>query len=167
METPKTRVCCQCKTEKDIKEFTKDKSEPSGYAHSCKLCRRERSQKWRKNNPEKIRKANLDNTKKRKDFYSSERGVESSRRAHLKRMFGITLEEYETKLAEQNGVCYICFSEETTPGKKFLAVDHCHESNSIRGLLCNRCNRALGLLKDDISILENAIKYLKKYKNYV
>ena len=69
--------------------------------------------------------------------------------------------DYDSMLESQNGVCKICNSSETGRGDQWFVVDHCHKTNKIRGLLCNTCNRALGLFKDDISYLEQAIHYLK------
>jgi hypothetical protein len=77
----------------------------------------------------------------------------------LKRLYGITVEQYNEILTQQNGVCKIC---ENPPTEQFsLSTDHCHETNKIRGLLCNSCNNGLGRFKDDISLMERAIKYLK------
>jgi len=165
METVRKKICATCKIEKEINEFIKDKTEKDGYTYSCKICRREKQRIWRANNPDKIRQINLKREAKRKAFYKTDRGVEISRRAHLKRMFGITLEHYNEILEKQNGVCSICGMPETGNRNSFLSVDHCHDSNEIRGLLCNTCNRGLGLMKDDINVLEKAIEYLKQFKN--
>lgn len=48
--------------------------------------------------------------------------------------------------------------------KRSLAVDHCHKTNMVRGLLCHRCNTAIGLLNDDFTTLKSALKYLRHYK---
>lgn len=76
---------------------------------------------------------------------------------HLKNVFGITLEEYNTLSDKQNGVCAICLDKDKD---RMLAVDHCHNSNRIRGLLCGRCNRAIGQLKDNTESMKRAIAYL-------
>jgi hypothetical protein len=83
---------------------------------------------------------------------------------NLKSRFGISLERYAEILKNQGGVCKIC---EYAPSAtcKMLAVDHCHKTGSIRGLLCTYCNTALGLFKDDIKLLKIAIKYLKSKSN--
>jgi hypothetical protein len=164
MEPVRKKVCSTCKIEKEITEFSKDKTEKDGYTYSCKVCRNKRYNEWASKNKDKVRERNAKRWETRKAYYQSERGIESSRRAHLKRMFGITLEEYNTMLEEQNGVCGICKKPESYGRASFLSVDHCHNSETIRGLLCNNCNRAIGLLKDDIEVLENAVKYLKKHK---
>lgn len=85
--------------------------------------------------------------------------------AYLNRKYGITLSDYERMHAEQSGRCKICGGEGFVMDKDRhslkLVVDHCHVTDKVRGLLCHNCNRALGLLKDNIQTLENAIAYLK------
>ena len=164
MEPLRKKVCATCKIEKDITEFSKDRTEKDGYTYSCKVCRNKRYNEWASKNKDKVRERNARKAQNRQAYYQSERGVESSRRAHLKRMYNMTLEEYNVILESQNGVCEICKQPESYGRASFLAVDHCHNSETIRGLLCNNCNRAIGLLKDDIEVLENAVKYLKKHK---
>lgn len=81
----------------------------------------------------------------------------------LKRQYGISLIDYNAQLRKQNGLCAICNS---SPTEKFsLAVDHDHETGSIRELLCINCNMALGGFKDDIQLLQKAIQYLNKHKS--
>lgn len=76
---------------------------------------------------------------------------------HLRRKFGLSIEEYERMEREQGGVCAIC---ERPPGKRRLAVDHDHDSGQIRALLCAACNRAIGCMADDPALLELAAQYL-------
>jgi len=83
----------------------------------------------------------------------------------IKNRFKITAIEYYELLTKQEGNCAICKKpEEITKLKsnkpKMLAVDHCHSSGKIRGLLCQKCNTALGSFKDSIEMLESAIIYL-------
>lgn len=59
----------------------------------------------------------------------------------------------------QNGCCLLCNIK-----PKKIVVDHCHKTGKVRGLLCNECNRAIGLLKENILTLKNAINYLEKHK---
>lgn len=83
----------------------------------------------------------------------------------LKKNYGVTLDWYNQKLKEQNGVCAICKEPETAVirGKTIsLAVDHCHNTGSARGLLCTKCNQGLGMFKDKIDILESAVRYLQR-----
>lgn len=160
-----TKVCSKCQIEKDLNFFMKDKSTKSGYTYDCKECRKIKDTKWRKDNPDKIKKKNSERKDERRDFYQSERGVSSSRRTHLKMKYGIELETYEKMYQEQNQLCLICQQPEQRTRNTFLAVDHCHETNVVRGLLCSHCNRALGLFRDSVKILQSAINYLVKHKN--
>lgn len=94
--------------------------------------------KWRNENPEKMRV-----------IY---------RKCQLKR-FGLTIEEFNALADAQGGVCAICGGP---PQKnKSLAVDHCHETGIVRGLLCQKCNRAIGWLGDSLPALERATDYLR------
>ncbi len=83
------------------------------------------------------------------------------RSANLKSLYGLTLEEYEEMLREQDGKCAIC-GELPSP-TKLLDVDHDHENKTVRGLLCNHCNTALGLVKEDPEILSAMIDYLEAH----
>jgi hypothetical protein len=82
------------------------------------------------------------------------------RNNRLVRKYGITETEYLELAKKQQFVCKICngFDNERT-----LAVDHCHTEGTIRGLLCHKCNRGLGLFQDDIELLLKAINYLNDY----
>lgn len=79
---------------------------------------------------------------------------------YLKKHYNITLDDYNALFETQKGCCAIC-GEHQKYFKRSFAVDHNHETGKIRGLLCSKCNTTLGNVHDDISILENAIKYLK------
>lgn len=85
------------------------------------------------------------------------------RRSELKRLYGITLEQYAEMFSEQGEVCAICKAECGT--KKSLSVDHDHATGKVRGLLCNGCNTSLGQFKDSQILLQRAIEYLKKYSD--
>jgi len=85
----------------------------------------------------------------------------------LKKQYGVDMEWYRATLAEQNNVCAICAKPETTQIRNktiAMAVDHCHTTGRVRGLLCTQCNRALGLFGDDPAALHAAIGYLERFK---
>jgi hypothetical protein len=93
---------------------------------------------------------------------------ETDKNHKLKKAYGITLDEYNKLLSKQKNKCSIC--EIDNNGKyrnkaRAFAVDHCHNTNKIRGLLCSDCNIAIGLLKDNTKYLQSAINYLNKLKN--
>ena len=78
------------------------------------------------------------------------------------RLYGLSKDEYINLLHIQGGKCAIC--EQECKSRQRLAVDHCHDTNKVRGLLCNRCNRALGLLLDDVELVSSALSYLKEHR---
>jgi len=84
---------------------------------------------------------------------------------HQLKKFGLDEEQYNKILLQQNNCCAICKTDighySKSNKKCRLAVDHDHKTGKVRGLLCNSCNRALGLLKDSITNLHSAIVYLK------
>jgi len=121
----------------------------------------EKATLWKQNNVEKTKIH-------RKTYSTSIKGITSRKNASYKRLYGITLDEYQEIFKNQNYVCAICNKKESRSntieidGIKQLVVDHCHETNKVRGLLCTKCNLLLGYSEDSISILETAIKYLKE-----
>jgi len=130
---------------------------------------RKRMQELRAANPEKYleRDRARDKTEKRK-AQKRRNGIEYRMKFpdinwanKIKRKFGLTSEEYYSLLKKQNFGCAIC--ERTEPNgvsnKKF-AVDHCHSTGEVRGLLCHSCNTSLGHFNDDIRLLDKAINYL-------
>lgn len=109
---------------------------------------------WRRKNTEKLK---LKQRKYRAE--NREKVKRSERSAHLRRKFGLTIEQFEQMLWEQEFRCLGCNIHQSEL-KKPLAVDHDHKTGEVRGLLCDPCNFALGCVKDDIKILLRLIKYL-------
>lgn len=138
-----SKVCCVCENRKPFEDFYNMTNKNDQKSYRCKPC---------------------DDDARR--FYYS-RNVDTAkalaRNRALKFKYGITQADYERKLAEQGGGCAICESKETR-GKHSFSVDHCHKTGNVRGLLCNNCNRAIGLLSDDLSIVYSAAHYLEKYE---
>jgi len=75
---------------------------------------------------------------------------DARRDAAYRAKYGISLVDYDAMLSDQDGRCAICGEE---PGAKPLAVDHDHQTNEIRGLLCQDCNVGLGHFRDRIEVL--------------
>lgn len=73
---------------------------------------------------------------------------------------GLDADEVLAALAAWDNRCEICQREITTFGKKEMHIDHCHESLKFRGFLCDLCNKAVGLFRDDPRIMERAIEYV-------
>jgi len=137
-QTTGTKTCTKCGATKDIVEFYKrgGKQSPNTRHNHCKEC-----------------------TKKR----VSETPSIIKREQALKRMYGITQQDYDVMLTEQNNQCAIC--KTTEPGGRhnsnYFVVDHCHNTGKVRKLLCHHCNTALGLVGDNTHILQSMIEYLK------
>lgn len=145
--------CCACKCDKPQDEFDKCLSRrPFGLASRCRAC-------------ERNRKAEL--AKKIYWSMTAEERYSYNRKWNIKTKFGITLEQYDAMLDSQGGVCAICKLPETvrhhsTKTVQPLVVDHNHDTGTIRGLLCTKCNKAIGLLMHNTMYLSNAIDYLSK-----
>jgi hypothetical protein len=94
-----------------------------------------------------------------------ERLADKNKNSHLLSLYRISLEQYNAKLHEQNGACFLCERPEISKqcGKlRSLTVDHCHTTNKIRRLLCTKCNSLLGMANDDPSLLRRAATYLEE-----
>lgn len=89
-----------------------------------------------------------------------EKNKNHNRRAYL-RKYNCTEEDFNIIFLSQNGECAICKTHQSQM-KKSLSLDHCHTTNKVRGLLCQKCNFMLGLAKDSIDILKNSLIYLAK-----
>lgn len=91
--------------------------------------------------------------------------------AYYERVYGITEAEYETMKQQQNNRCYLCGSKGFMIGNnnhsERLAVDHCHDTDTVRKLLCHNCNRALGLFKDNPELMRKAAEYVESFKGDV
>ena len=157
---------CACENTKRYnrvnKEQVKQKSKQRYQQNKDKIAQ-ERKQYYQKN------KSQIKQQKKKYEAQNKERlkkyrqeNKERIKQRHLKTRYGISLEQYNEMLKSQNSQCAICRTHQSTL-KTCLAVDHCHKTNQIRGILCSSCNTGIGHLKDDIKILEKAILYLKEH----
>ena len=122
-------------------------------AESCRLGYNVvKTTEYRKRNPDGVR------TTGRRWREANPIAHESQRRAaHLRRVYGMSVDDYRVMLTAQGGGCAICGG---VGKRKWLAVDHCHESGIVRGLLCDTCNLMLGLAKDNPGLLTKAINYI-------
>lgn len=135
------KYCKSCNQTKELSQFWKNKSAKDGYQAWCKPC-------W------------YDVTAKRRNGPKREIELRQRQNRHLIRTYGITINEYEKMSIRQNHLCAIC--KEVSDTNRKLVVDHDHITGDIRGLLCGRCNKSIGLFKDNTIYLNNAIKYLAK-----
>lgn len=176
------KQCSVCKETKEETDFYRKKKGSFDRQTRCKTCTKEAVKKWASENRIKANKTKLKwarenrdkvNKKQRdwlinnpekakakreiqKKWYRKNQDI--TRNSRLKYVYGITLSEYENMLKAQNGVCAICFH--VSDDGKNLCVDHNHDTGEVRGLLCSKCNTAIGLLKENTDYLLSAIKYL-------
>lgn len=145
-----SKICSACKIDKFLDEFHSESKGVLGKQSRCKECHKAAQRLWNSRQPDKIRVSNL-------------------------KRLGITIEDYEKLIESQNGLCAVCGKPESkidnrTGQIRRLAVDHdhscCGPRNSckccIRGLLCQNCNQALGLLKENYQSIVSLADYVQK-----
>ncbi len=161
----KTKVCGKCKQAKPIEEFHRDKSRKDGHYTWCKNCSNEAGKFWRRKHKEQVRVYGAQYYAKNKKHCRKlikrwrQAHKDHSRNKYLKRVYGITSEQYEEILIGQKECCAIC-GDHQSKFKRRLHVDHNHETGEIRGLLCTNCNRMLGHAQDSKDILMRGVQYL-------
>lgn len=151
------KTCNKCSTSKPLTEYHIKRENRDNLNHTCKDCRSILNRQYRLDNAEVIKREKKRYRERYPDKIRSKKYMDN---------FGITLEDYDNMLTEQQHKCFICNIHQSQL-KKRLAVDHCHVTNKVRGLLCSNCNRALGLFKDDIDILNKAMVYLNRQLSIV
>ena len=133
------KTCNTCKEVKEKSEFYNCSQSKDGKQGRCRSCKKVNDTKWKKENPD---------------------AAKAIIRRRLAKKFDITVAEWDQLLVDQDHKCKICDTHEDDLSRK-LAVDHCHTTGKVRGLLCLSCNVALGHFKDDINLLRKAEDYLK------
>lgn len=165
------KKCSKCSIEKDFSEFKKHKLHYDGFYSQCKMCvrikRSSEDYKKRESISKKLRYQRLevqeDSRRRSAEFRATERGKLYVLNDSLQRTYGITLEKYNELFHAQKGCCAICERHQSLFSKR-LCVDHDHETNQIRALLCHHCNTALGGFSEDVNLMLKAIDFVKKHK---
>lgn len=129
------KTCAKCKATKACSEFNKRKKASDGLDTWCRDC----------------------NKASCSAYNQSDVGQQKAHQRNIEK-YGISVEQYNKLLVDQHGVCAICHQNEKHFSR--LSVDHCHETGRVSGLLCNNCNRGIGLLNDSVTQLFNAWRYL-------
>lgn len=159
--------CPRCKDFLLREEFGKSISSASGLGKYCKKHINEISSNYRKNHPPRVlteeqrlrgmqqaTKWNIDNRdRRRKQKCNSPEYLRELR-------YGLTKEQYQKMWDEQGGLCKISFC-----GNPVDFVDHNHDTNEIRALLCQQCNSAMGFFRDNSELMRAAADYIDKFKN--
>jgi hypothetical protein len=141
------RICKKCGEEKPITDFVRARTKKDGtiqYRFRCKKCNYQMKKRYRQSGRGK------------------ERHQEHNKRSHLKRKYGLTPETIYMMWMNQKRKCPVCKKKLEYED---IVVDHCHTSGKVRGLLHGLCNSGIGMLKDSVERLKNAIEYLEKNDN--
>jgi hypothetical protein len=183
------KTCGRCNTPKLLTFFGRDRSAKDGLMSLCKLCRNEEAREWKRTHPESVKASKkkynqsgkasemwrkqrlrrLDKIKVYQDKYreaNREKIRTQDRSKKLMDKFGITLEEYDRMLQEQNGTCALCKQPEIAAYKntgrvKALAVHHWHSTGVLECLLCQKCNIIIGQGKEDPAFLRLVADWLE------
>ena len=148
---PTTKVCPTCKRELGKEAFTRDRGRRTTVGQHCLQCAVVKSAEQRSKYPER------DRANRRKSYLKNY--DTTTLRYRLRKNYDLSLEAYMVLFEKQEGLCAICRKPQAGRTKN-LCVDHDHETGEVRGLLCNNCNRGLGLFGDDPQVLANAADYL-------
>jgi len=155
------KFCKKCNKIKDFKDFFIIRYNQNGtplYRAKCTEC-------FNVYYVNKHRSKSLEERKKKYQQRKSKTTFLSRKENRLKRNFGISLDEYNIMIYNQNNSCYICKTKFLKNSK--VNVDHNHKTGKIRKLLCQPCNTSLGLLRENINILNSCISYLKEHNDTI
>lgn len=148
-DIPSERQCTKCKLVKPIENFWKNTASLYGRLPKCNTCMGVYCYDYY-----------------RKDEERRQATIKKSTQSNRIRKYGVTSEEFESILISQNFCCAIC--NDLLNDSKFSLrgqLDHNHDTKKVRGILCGKCNTSIGNFKEDISILESAIAYLRKHND--
>jgi len=139
-----TKNCTGCKKEKDLDEFSPQPTGKLGRHSKCKACHNAAAKKhWMKNKVVLMARQKI-------RYHES--------KSWVKAKYGLSKDEFNAMVEATNGLCQICHNP---PSRRSLSVDHDHATGKVRGLLCERCNLAIGNMLDDPARLRAAAAYLE------
>lgn len=148
-----TKICTHCKNDLPISSFGIAKGYRGGRRTQCNKCRTDLGRgRWRTDQFRERRAA-----RRAENIHEARK---SDRERKRKQNYGLSADDIARLLEQQGGGCALCKTKK--PGGRYdvFCVDHCHETGRVRGLLCNRCNVALGALGDNVAGLAAALAYV-------
>jgi hypothetical protein len=174
----KIKVCTICNIKKKLSEFRINLEQTDKHRNECIDCTNEynrkrywknhktileKNRKYRQDNKEKLQKSRIKWLNKNYNKY-----IKTQRKQRLKRLYNLTVFDYNKMLEAQNGVCAICLQKEKRINPKTnkvqrLSVDHNHKTGKIRNLLCYKCNKDVDRVEIDYNRFINIFKYLDKH----
>ncbi len=175
MKSDTFKYCPKCQRQLPVSGFWKNTKTRDGLQAQCKTCMNLASKRYSRTAKGRQRdrrywqsekgKANNHRAGKKYRLTHPEKIKTITRNTNLRRSYGITIEEYNALFELQQGRCAICGRPEPDKMRgriRRLAVDHCHVTGHVRGLLCAMCNRGIGCLQNNPDILRKAICYIRK-----
>lgn len=166
------KMCIRCGQMKSLSEFGFHNLAKGQHRNFCKLCQKEWDSIYKKGVGKPLidewKENNKDKMAAYKEMYKKDPSFKEKMKRHGRnatlRQFGITQEDYDKILQEQDGKCAIC-GVERNGSKENFCVDHDHETGKVRGLLCTKCNLGIGKMKDSPDLLRKAAKYLDSFNS--
>lgn len=149
--TIREKRCGKCKEIKSVDQFDRNRRRKDGLQTRCRACMKEINGDWYAQNKDKasvLAKAYA--------AANPEKMKAIGRKGHLKKTYGLTLDDYDRMLEAQGGQCVCGVVEDP------LHVDHDHDTGEVRGLLCGSCNRTLGMALDSPERLLVLARYLRR-----
>jgi len=168
-----SKICTKCKQDKELKEFNVRSNSKDKHTWECRECNRQRikehslkditrararRKQWNEDNPEKYKKICQKMYIKHKARFKAQ---------NLKTMYNLDYKEFLRIKGEQGNRCAVCGEMEIARYggvRKELSVDHDHDTGIIRGLLCSKCNTAIGLLNENEELCMKVAAYLQRSK---
>ena len=149
-----SKFCTGCQRELPPSEFYSKYKDSGGSCSRCKYC----MAAYKQDHREQIL---LTRRAYRCRPEVKSKVVQQNKRSRL-RKYGLSIEDYDSILESQGHLCAICGTSDPGDGRANFCVDHNHRTQKVRGLLCNPCNKALGLFKDNPSVMREAANYVER-----
>lgn len=161
------KLCSGCGEKKELSAFSKKNSAADGLQPQCKACDSARLREVRETRPAEVAARKKESRNKnpqpyRESWAKWKTNPENQRKVrdyNLRVRYGLSLEEFEARVAAQGGLCTVA-----SCGNPAEVVDHCHSSGKVRGVICKKCNWALGYAGDSVARLQGLINYLQESK---
>lgn len=153
------KYCKKCDTTKPVSEFHKNAARKDGLTLYCRQCNNRSGKEWHEKNPDYKKEWRKNNPDKCKEYAERKKP----------RTYGMTIEDYNSLLDQQNNRCAICGGKNKSGYSLYVDHDHscCKGKEScgecVRQLLCLHCNMMLGHAKDNIETLKAAQNYLERH----
>jgi len=136
------KICATCKKSKRESQFSRWKRARKSHLYAaCRSCMKQTRDYYRRHRQRILVSAAA--------YARTDRGKQVRKRARYKFEYGITPEDYERLVLQQNGGCAVCGASSAGERYGVLQVDHDHRTGRVRGLLCTRCNTQLGILESE------------------